>query len=148
MLSEKDIIDIKLENALLVIECNAKNSTDSDGIYQGTKSLMKINARLLVKAFSNKTSSMPCNRAVRILFDTKHPFVAHYILLRSWGSQSPGTIPDERILFFLHRLNQLGILESSSNSAKFSDGGETIFWVGFEDGIFRAGLHEMKVKWG
>ena len=86
MLSEKDIIDIKLENALLVIECNAKNSIDSDGIYHGTKSLMKVNARFLVKAFSNKASPMPCNRAVGILFDTKQPFVAHYILPQSWGS--------------------------------------------------------------
>ena len=45
---EKDIIDIKLVNSLLVIECNAKHVMDSDGIYHGTESLMKINARLLL----------------------------------------------------------------------------------------------------
>ena len=53
---EKDIVDIKLANSPLAIECNAKHSTNSDGIYHGTKTLMKINARLLVKAFSDKAS--------------------------------------------------------------------------------------------
>ena len=50
---EKGIVDIKLENSPLVIECNAKHSTNSNGIYHGTESLVKINAQLLVKAFSN-----------------------------------------------------------------------------------------------
>ena len=49
----------------------------------------------------------------------------------------------------MHRLNQLGILESSSNSAGFNGslnyGGEAIFRVGFDDVIFRAGLHGMMV---
>ena len=52
----------------------------------------------------------------------------------------------------MHCLNPLGILESSGDSAGFSDrcneGGEAIFRVGFEDGIFKAGLHRMKVTWG
>ena len=77
---EKGIVDIKLANSLLAIQCNAKHSTDGDGIYHGTKSLVKINARLLVKAFSNKESFIPCNGAVGILFDVKHPFVDHYII--------------------------------------------------------------------
>ena len=33
---EKDIIYIKLANFPLVIECNAKHSTDCDEIYHGT----------------------------------------------------------------------------------------------------------------
>ena len=45
----------------------------------------------------------------------------------------------------MHHLNPLGILESLCNSEGFSDswnyGGEAIFWVGFDDSIFRAGLH-------
>ena len=81
---EKGIVDIKLANSLIAIECNAKHSMDCDRIYHG--SLMKINAWLLVKAFSNKASFIPCNRVVGILFNAKHPFVAHYILPRSWGN--------------------------------------------------------------
>ena len=80
---EKCIVDIKLENSPLTSECNAKHSTNDDGIYHGTEGLMKINAQLLVKAFSNKANFILCNRAVRILFDVKHLFVAHYILPRS-----------------------------------------------------------------
>ena len=83
---EKGIIYIKLANSPLAIKCNAKHSTDSDGIHHGTESLMKVNAWLLVKAFSNKANFIPCNRAVRISFDAKHPFVAHYILPRSRGN--------------------------------------------------------------
>ena len=83
---EKGIIDIKLVNSLLEIECNAKHSTNGNGIYHKTKILMKINARLLVKALSNKMSIIPCNRAIGILFDAKHPFVAHYILPQSLGN--------------------------------------------------------------
>ena len=30
----------------------------------------------------------------------------------------------------------------------WNEGSEAIFRVGFEDGIFRSGLHGMKVKWG
>ena len=52
----------------------------------------------------------------------------------------------------MHRLNLLRILKSSGDSVGFSDrrndGGEAIFQVGFEDDIFRASLHGMKVKWG
>ena len=149
---EKGIVDIKLVSSPLAIEYNAKHSTNDDGIYHETKSLVKINARLLVKAFSNKASFLPCNSAVEILFNAKHPFVAHNILPRSRGNKSLGTIQDESIIFFLHRLNLLRILESSSDNAGFSDkwneGGEAIFRVGFEDGIFKAGLHGMKVQWG
>ena len=68
MAIKKDIIDIKLEKPLLAIEGNAKHSTDNDGIYHRTKSLMKVNARLLVKAVSNKTSFIQCNRVIGILF--------------------------------------------------------------------------------
>ena len=83
---EKDIIYIKLTNSPLVIECNAKHNTDSDGIYHETESLVKVNSWLLVKAFSNKVSFIPCKRAVEILFDAKHPFVSHYILPWSQGN--------------------------------------------------------------
>ena len=80
---KKCIIHIKLANSPLTIECNAKHSMDGDGIYHGAESLVKVNARLLVRAFSNKASFVPYNRAVRILFNEKHPFVAHNILPRS-----------------------------------------------------------------
>ena len=53
---EKDIIYIKLVKTPLAIECNAKNNTDNDEIYHETESLVKVNTRLLVKAFSNKLS--------------------------------------------------------------------------------------------
>ena len=80
---EKGIIYIKLAKSPLAIEGNANLNTSGDGIYHRTESLMKVNARLLVKAFSNKASFIPCNRAFVILFDAKHSFVAHYILPRS-----------------------------------------------------------------
>ena len=41
---EKGIIDIKLANVALAIECKAKHSTEDDGIYHGTESLVKVNA--------------------------------------------------------------------------------------------------------
>ena len=63
-----------------------KYSTDSDEINHGIESLVKANVRLLMKAFSNKASFRPCNRAIGILFDAKHPFVAHYILPLSRGN--------------------------------------------------------------
>ena len=83
---KKGRVDIKLTNSPLAIECNAKHSTDSDGIYRKTKSLVKINAQLLVKAFSNKASFILCNSVVGILFDAKYPSVAHCILPRSRGN--------------------------------------------------------------
>ena len=83
---EKNIIYIKLENSPLVIEGNAKYNTDGDGIYHKNESLVKVNAELLVKAFSNKVSFIPCKRAIRIFFDAKHSFVAYYILPWSRGN--------------------------------------------------------------
>ena len=83
---EKDIIYIKLEKSPLVIGGNAKHNMDSDKIYHGTKSLVKVNARLLLKAFNNKVSFIPCNRAFKILFDVKHQFTAHYFLPPSLGN--------------------------------------------------------------
>ena len=83
------------------------------------------------------------------MFDVKHPFVAHYILPQARGNKRPSTVLDESIIFFLHSLNPLRILESSGDCVGFRDrgryGGEAISRVGFGDGNFRAGLHGMKV---
>ena len=126
---EKGIIYIKLVNAPLTVEGNAKHNTYSDWIYHRTESLVKFNAQLLVKAFSNKVSFISCNRADKIMFDVKYQFFAHYILP--------------------HRHNPLGVPKSLGNSAWLSEGrkhgGEAIFWVGFDDGIFSTGFHGMKV---
>ena len=83
---EKNIIYIKLANSPLAIECNAKHNMKGDGIYHKTESLVKFNAQLLVKAFSNKASFIPCKKVVRILFDAKHPFVTHFILPQTRGN--------------------------------------------------------------
>ena len=56
---QNGIIYIKLAKSPLAIEGNAKHSTDGDGIYHGTESLVKVNTQLLVKAFSNKASFIP-----------------------------------------------------------------------------------------
>ena len=145
---EKDIIYITLVKGPLVMDYNVKNS-NNDEIYQGIESLLKVNTRLLVKAFSNKSSSISCNRAIGILFDAKHPFVAHYILPRDWENKRLSTIPNESIILFLHSINSLRILESSEDNARFRErgkyGGETISRVGFGVDIFRVGLHGMKV---
>ena len=114
---EKHIIYIKLAKSPLAIERNARHSTDGDEVYHGTESLVKVNARLLVKAFSNKANFILCNRAVRISLEV----VAHYILPQSWGNQSPSIVLDKSIIFVLHRLNPLGILESLGDSAGFTD---------------------------
>ena len=83
---KKDIIYIKLANAPLKVNCNAKHSTNGDQIYHEIESLMKVNAWLLVKAFSNNASFIPCNRAVMMLFNAKHSFVSHYIMSRARGN--------------------------------------------------------------
>ena len=70
---EKVVIEKKLAKAPLAMEYNAKHSTNGDGIYHGTTSLMKINTWLLVKAFSSKTSFISSNKAIEILFDAKKP---------------------------------------------------------------------------
>ena len=108
---------------------------ESDEIYHGSESLVKVNTWLLVKAFRKKPSFILCRRAIEILFDAKHPFVAHYILPRAWGNKRPSTIPDESIIFFPHNLNPLRILESSGDSVGFREsgkyGGEAISQVGW-----------------
>ena len=83
---EKGIIYIKLANSPLEIKCNAKHNMDNDQIYHGIESHMKVNGRLLVKDFSNKVNFIPCNRAVGILFNVKHPFVTHDILPQVRGN--------------------------------------------------------------
>ena len=65
---EKGIIYIKLANSPIVIDCNAKHGTNGDGIYHRTKSLMKVNVRLLVKVFRNKASFIPCDRRKRDVY--------------------------------------------------------------------------------
>ena len=83
---EKGIIDIKLANASLNVEGNAKHSTDNDQIYHEIENLLKISVRLLVETLSNKASFILCDRAVGILFNAKHPFYAHYILPQARGN--------------------------------------------------------------
>ena len=114
---EKHIIYIKLEKSPLAIERNVRHSTDGDEIYHGTESLVKVNAWLLVKAFSNKANFILCNRAIGISLEV----VVYYILPQSWGNQSSSIVMDKSIIFILHRLNPLGILESLGDSAGFID---------------------------
>ena len=101
-----------------------------------------------MKAFNNKASFILCNKVIGILFNAKHSFVAHYFA-PSRGNQSSSIILNESIIFFLHRLNLLRILECLDDSARLRDswnyGGKAIFRVGFEDDIFRVGLHGMMV---
>ena len=110
---------------------------------------MKINTRLLVKAFSNKLSFIPSNTTIRILFDSKNPFVANFLLPWARGNERPSDILDENIILKLHGLNPLRILESLGGSTGFKyrwkDDREAISRVGFDDGTFRLGLHGMMV---
>ena len=103
---------------------------------------------MLVKSFRNKSSFIPSNRAIGILFDVKNPFVAYYVLPRVRGNKRLSVVSDERIILALHGLNPLRILESSGDSARFRDrwkeGGEAISRVG-DVGTFRSGLHGMMV---
>ena len=142
---EKGIINIKLAKAPLVMECNVEHSADGDGI----ENLVKINTRLLVKAFTNKPSFIPRNRAIGILFDVKNPFVAHYVLPRAWGNERPSVIPEEHIILGLHGLKPLRILKSLSDIAGFrdswKDSSEAISWVGIDVDTFRSSLHVMMV---
>ena len=122
-----------------------EHSTNDDGIDHGSESLMKISARLLVKAFSNKLTFILRNRAIEILFDTKIPFVAYCFLPQARGNERPSSFLDECIILILHGLNPLRILESLGDTAGFRDrwkeGGESISLVGFDDGTFRSGLY-------
>ena len=145
ILVEKGFVNIKLAKAPLAMECKAKHGMDSDGIYHGIESLMKINTQRLVKAFSNKSSFLPSNRAIRILFNAKNSFVAHYVLPLARGNERPSVVSYESIMLILHDMYPLRILESLGDSIGFEDrwkySGETISRVGFEDGTFRSGLH-------
>ena len=117
----KGIINVKLAKALLAMECNVEHSIEGDAIYHGTESLVKINTQLLVKAFSNKQSFIPSNRAIGILFDAKNLFVTHYVLPQARGNKRPRSVPDESIILILHDLNPIRILESSGDSVRFRD---------------------------
>ena len=112
ILFEKGVINIKLEKVPLAMECKVKHGMDGDEIYHGIERLMKTNTRLLVKAFSNKSSFIPSTRAIKILFDAKSPFVAHYVLPHAQGNERPSATPNESIILILHGLNLLQILES------------------------------------
>ena len=131
------------------MECNAEHNTDGGGIDHGIECLVKINTRLLVKTFSNKSSFIPCNRAIEIFFIRKNPFVAHYVLPRVRWNERPSVVPNKSIILKLHALNPFQILESSSDNAGFrdrwKDSGEAISRVGFDDVNFRSVLHGMVV---
>ena len=103
MLVEKVVINIKLTKVPLAMECNVEHSTDDDGIDHGIENLVKINIRLLVKAFSNKPSFIPSNRGIEILFDAKNLFIVHYVR----GNERPSAISDKIIILILHGLNPL-----------------------------------------
>ena len=146
---EKYIIYIKLEKSPFAIEGNAKNNTSGDEIYNGTKIFVKVNAQLLVKAYSNKASFILGNKAIKIFFLCKTLICCPLYYAPISRNQSLNTISDESIIFFVHCLNPLVILERLGNSAGFRDslnyGGEAIFRVEFEDDIFRARFHRMMV---
>ena len=79
-----------------------------------------------MKAFSNKLSYIPSNRAIEIFFYAKNPFIALYILPWARGNERLSVISDESIILVLHGLNLILILESSGDNAGFRIGGNKV----------------------
>ena len=57
-----------------------------------TKSLKKVNARSLLKAFGNKPYFVMINITICLKFNTKHPFVLNDMKIRGIRNQIPSLV--------------------------------------------------------
>ena len=117
---EKSVVNIKLMNSPLVMKSNTQNSANSDWIDYWTKGFMEVNTRTLVKTFRNKMRLIAINRTIRMLFDTKYPFVANEILMWIRWNQNPSVVALKSIKFVLHGLTPFRMAKSLCNSERFT----------------------------
>lgn len=71
----------------------------------------------MVKAFSNETHFIAINRAIKGVFDVKHPFGANRIVLRIRWNQLPSATSYKSYKFFTHSLSPMRIFEGLMNAS-------------------------------
>ena len=75
------------------------------GIDDRTECLMKVDFRSLMKSFHNKASFIALNRAIRVSFDSKDPFIAHKVLMRLRQNENPGVVTEKGLVLSVHDMN-------------------------------------------
>ena len=78
-----------------------------------TKGFIKINTILLMKTFNYKSSLVPIDADITVVFQFEHPFTTHNIL--RWGRryQNPSGLSSEGIKFLIHDITPLLMLSSN-----------------------------------
>lgn len=84
-----------------------------------TKGVMKINTRSLMNAFSNKASFILRNRAIRMMFNTEHPFTADNILRGAREHEFLCTISKKCCNFIRHDLSPFNMFNGLGNASGF-----------------------------
>ena len=63
-----------------MIQSNSEDKANGCGLKNWTKCIMKVHTGLLMKSFGYKTSFVFEDRAIRITFNSKHPFATVRLL--------------------------------------------------------------------
>lgn len=84
-----------------------------------TKGVMKINTKSLMKTFSNKASFILRNKAIKMLFNTKHPFTIDNILRGAREHEFLHTNSKKCCNFIIHDLSPFNMFNGLGNASGF-----------------------------
>jgi hypothetical protein len=86
------ILNINLTDGLAWWDGKWENMANGGKIYNCTICVTKINSRLLVKTFGNKTNFVANDGAISFVFDVKHLLATNYAHVDGRGDEGPSAI--------------------------------------------------------
>ena len=74
-----------------------------------------------MESFGNQTSFVSRNRTILILFDTKHPFTPHNVMVGRMRYKNPCTVASKSNKLIIHGSTPVGILKSLRGSSRLKE---------------------------
>ena len=97
---------------------NGYNNSNGGWLNNWAKSVMIIDHRALMESFGNQTSFVSRNRTIQILFDTKHPFTPHNVMVGRRRYKNPCTVAGKSSKLIIHGSTPVEILKSLRGSSR------------------------------
>lgn len=117
---KKGIVDVQLMNRPAIRHGKMQHNMDSGGLDHWTKSILKIDARALMKALGDQTGLVLVNSAIGVPFDTKHLFTTNKIVNRLRWNKLPSSIANESITLSRHGSSPKRVFNGLRNACRLN----------------------------
>lgn len=114
MAMKKSVFNVELMDWPRLRNSKTKNTIDGSRFDNRTKSLTKINVKLLMKTTNNPTSFITSERSIRMELMAKNPFAIDDVGTIGFGNEMPGVVANKSLIFHKHRLVPIRVFKSDT----------------------------------